>query len=148
MKKLIVLTLMATAFLATAGNAQAGNSHRGQHYYPNHGYSPAKHYRKHARQERRHYKQHRYGRSYGRHDYGYRHHGHGDAWKIAAGAAVLGTIIYAANSRPSRTVYRTRTVRANDDHWYRVDTDGQCVEVRLNQKGQEVWTYVDSSYCY
>ena len=150
MKKQIILTLMATALLATAGIAQAGNSNRGHHNYQNRGYTHGNNHRNYARNEWRYNNHNYYGRSYrhGGHGYNYGHHRHHDAWKYAAGAVILGSIIHAANNRPSQTVYRTVRSAPAVDRRYRLDTDGLCVEVSLNRENQEVWTYVDSSYCY
>ncbi|MFT5351475.1 MAG: hypothetical protein ACI9MF_002298, partial [Gammaproteobacteria bacterium] len=91
----------------------------------------------------RHYSRHGYRNQHSR------HHGH-DAWKYAAGALVIGSIIHAANRpRNDRVVVQRRVVPSrSSEFWYRIDTDGQCVEVRRNSQGQEVWTYVDSSNCY
>ena len=143
MKKQILITLLATALLGMASAAQAGDRHRGHYNGHNnhHGYA------------RHHYGSFHYGRSHHYRPYryyGYRqgHHDRYDGLQIAAGALVLGSIIYAAGSdRRHNTVYRTRPV-ASSRNDYRVDSEGQCFEVSLNRQGQEVWTYVDSSYCY
>jgi len=151
MKKRIILTLVTTALLATAGIAQAGNSNRGHQSYQNRGYSHSNHHRNYARNERRYRNNRYYGHAYRRGGHGYYnygHHGHHDAWKYAAGAVILGSIIHAANNRPPKTVYRTTRSAPSRDQRYQLDSDGQCVEVSLNREGQEVWTYVDSSYCY
>lgn len=134
MKKQIVLTLITSAFLLMAGTTQAGGyGYRGNHsggYGGNH-YSYGGHYRG----------------GYG-HGGGHGHLGTGIA--IVAGAVVLGSIIHAAtyNNRPRQVVYSPQPAGpVPGGYWYRVDADGQCVEVRLNQQGREVWTYVDPSYC-
>ena len=137
MKKQIVITLLVTAFLGTAGIAQAGDWNRGHH---NQSRGHHNQYRTHYN---RHYRQYR--------NYGYRRgrHHHHNGLKIAAGALILGSAIYAANNNWRRNVaYRSRPVAINRGSWFRVDSDGQCVEVTLNRQGQEVWTYVDSGYCY
>ncbi|MFT5139333.1 MAG: hypothetical protein ACI9H8_000824 [Lysobacterales bacterium] len=134
MKKQITISLLSAALLLSAGLAQAGDrGNRNGHYSNNsnrhYGYQP------------RHYNHRGY-----RHRSGNRH----NAWKYAAGALVIGSIIHSANRpRNDRVVVQRRIEPSrSSDYWYRVDTDGQCVEVRLNRQGQEVWTYVDSSYCY
>lgn len=144
MKKQIIITLISTGLLVSAGLAEARD--RGHHngYRSHHSYSSNYHFG----YQPRHYSHLDYRHNYYRHHSG-RHHLR-NGLKIAAGALVLGSIIHAAsNSRRDRVIVRRRpTPSRNSDYWYRVDNDGQCVEVRLNQKGQEVWTYVDSSYCY
>jgi hypothetical protein len=143
MKKHIVLAVLASALLGAASFAEAGNGNRGYRNGHHNGYSSIRygHYptrNHHGYARRSHY---RHGDYRGHHDY---HKG----LRIAAGAVVIGSLIHAINhDRRERVVYRTRRVAPGSDYWYRVDTDGQCVEVRLNQQGQEVWTYVDSSYC-
>ena len=140
MKKQIVITLLLTTFLGTAGTAQARDWNRGHHNGHHSSYGYARHHGNH------HYSRYRHHGYYG---YTRRHHDHYKGLKIAAGALILGSAIYAANNNWRRNaVYVSRPVASNRDYWYRVDTDGQCVEVRLNRQGQEVWTYVDSSYCY
>ena len=145
MKKDIVIAVIATVFLGAAGFAEGSHGDRGYRNGHHNGYSSSRHYRYDNR-----YRSHHYNRGY-RHGRYYRHRSHHDHYKglkIAAGAVVLGSLIHAINSdRRERTVYRTRRVEPSGDYWYRVDSEGQCVEVRLNQKGQEVWTYVDGSYC-
>lgn len=138
MKKQIVLTLITSAFLLMAGATQAG----GYGYRGNYSGGYGGHYSGYGRH---------YGGHYGGHGY-YRGGGHGHlgtGLAIVAGAVVLGSIINAATyNQPRQVVYRTRPGGPVPDYWYRVDADGQCVEVRRNQQGREVWTYVDSSYCY
>ncbi len=143
MKKQIIITLVSMGLLAMAGMAEAGDRHHRYGHHSNHSYS-SNHY---------------YGyqpRHYNRYDYRYRSYGHHssrhhlrDGLKVVAGALILGSIIYAAtDSRRDRVIVRRRPAPSNNtDYWYRIDNDGQCVEVRLNRQGQEVWTYVDSSYC-
>lgn len=134
MKKQFIITLFATALLSMASVAQAGNSHRG-HY--------GGHYRGHS--------SHHYGRAYRHHGYrrhGRRHHNNHDGLKIVVGALVLGSLIHAvSNNQRRQVVYSSPTARLSKEYWYIVDSNGQCVEVRLNERGNEVWTYVDSSYC-
>ena len=143
MKKQIIIMLV-TGLLVVAGVAEAGDrSHRNGHR-ANHSYSSNRYYG----YQPRHYRW--YG--YGHHNYGHhssRHHLR-DGLKFVAGALVLGSIIHAAtDSRRDRVIVRSRPAPSIvSDYWYRIDNDGQCVEVQLNRQGQEVWTYVDSSNCY
>ncbi len=145
MKKQIVITLFATVLLALSGMTEARDSNRGHRgYQSNHagsGYS-----NKHAR---RHYRGNHYrNRHYGYNRHGRRHHGLNDGLKYAAGAIVLGSIIHSiSRSQPRQVTYRSQPAVTGQDYWYRVDSEGQCVEVRLNQQGREVWTYVGSSNC-
>jgi hypothetical protein len=141
MKKQIVLTLITSAFLLMAGTTQAGGS--GYGYRGSHSGGYGGHYSGYGR----HYGGHYGGRGY------YRGGGHGHlgtGLAIVAGAVVLGSIIQAStyNNRARQAQYGSRPGGPVPDYWYRVDADGQCVEVRRNQQGREVWTYVDSSYCY
>lgn len=148
MRKQIVITLLVTAFLGTAGIAQAGDWNRGHHNQS----------RGHHNQYRAHYNRpyrqnsnygYRRGRNSGYYRYRRGQFHHHNGLKIAAGALILGSAIYAANNNWRRNVvYRSRPVSINRGSWFRVDSDGQCVEVTLNRQGQEVWTYVDSGYCY
>ena len=147
MKKQIVIAVLASALMGSAGFAEAGDRDRG--YRGGHHKSHAAHryYGRHERRHRDYYRQVRHRR----HHYGYynRHHDHYKGLKIVAGAALIGGVIHAINRAPrERIVYRTvRPVQRGNYH-YRLDTDGQCVEVSYNRQGQEVWTYVDPSYCY
>jgi hypothetical protein len=69
--------------------------------------------------------------------------------RVLAGAALLGTVIHAINhDRRERVVHRTQRVSPRRAGHFILDEQGQCVEVTTNSRGQEVWTYVDSSYCY
>ena len=138
MKKQIVLALITSAFLLMAGTTQAGGYGRGN--YTN-GYGG--HYSSYGG----HYGGHYGGRGY------YRGGGHGHlgtGLAIVAGAVVLGSIINATTyNHPRQVVYVTQPAGpVPGGIWYRVDTNGQCVEVRRNQQGLEVWTFVDPSYCY
>ena len=140
MNKQILLTLIAATCLGTAGLAQAKDSHRG-HYGQTRGYSNH-HYRGYQGSRQRNYP-----RSY-RHNGG-GHHGNHNPWGYVAGAIVLGSIIHGVtrSNRREVTTYRTTRSTPAQDYWYRVDAEGQCVDVRLNSEGDEVWTYVDASYC-
>ena len=156
MKKQIVITLLATAFLATAGSAQARDWNRGHHngHHNSHGY--VRHQLQHSRIQHRRRDYHQYGNHHyspyrysGYYGYTRGHHDDDSGLKIVAGALILGSIIHASNhDRRRNVVYRSRPVASNRGNSYRVDTDGQCVEVTRNRQGEEVWTYVDSSYCY
>lgn len=145
MNKHIVIAVIATVFLGAAGFAEARNGDRGYRNGHHNGYSSSRHYR-YDNRRRSHY----YNRG-SRHSSYYRRSGHHDHYKglkIAAGAVVLGSLIHAINSdRRERVVYRTRQTVPANDYWYRLDSEGECVEVRMNQQGREVWTYVNSSYC-
>jgi hypothetical protein len=137
-RKLILTTLATSLLLAAAGTAQADDRGYRDGYGRHHAYSQQRHYR-HAPQ--RHYRQ-----AY-HHDHG--RHALRSGLKVAAGAVILGSIIHSINDdRRDRVVYRTRSIAPRSDLYYRIDPDGQCVEVSHNQRGQEVWTYVDPSYCY
>ena len=71
-----------------------------------------------------------------------------DFAKFAAGAIILGTIIYAINQNQHQAaVVEPQAVAPLPDYWYRIDGEGRCVEVRLNSAGREVWTYVPQNYC-
>lgn len=137
--------MVLAAALCAATAAQAGDRghrdgydrHDGYNQQRHHSYAPQRHYR-HV--PRRHYR-----RPY-HHDHG--RHGLRSGLKVAAGAVLLGTIIHSIqDNRRDRVVYRTRTVTPRTDIYYRIDPDGQCVEVSHNRQGQEVWTYVDPAYC-
>jgi len=131
MRKQTVMAWIAGAFLLTVGTAPAqagGHGYRGQHYNPGHHYS----------------------RGYGGHHGGGYYHGGGDndfveALAIVTGVAILGSVIYGAHQNQPRRSAPAGPAPAN--LWYRVDANGQCVEVRPNQQGLEVWTNVDPSYC-
>ncbi len=163
MKKQIVITLITTALLFATGLAQAkssrgghygnghqsnghqgnrhnGNRHNGSRYNRNrhHSYS----HRSYRHRSYRHHNYRHYG--YGRHSYGYN-----NGLGYVAGALALGSIVYAIDRNQRReSAYLARPVASTQEYWYRVDTDGRCVQIKLNQYGQEVWTTVDSSYCY
>lgn len=137
--------MVLAAVLCAAATAQAGDrGHRNgydRHYSYNqqrhHGYPSQRHYRQAPRGH--------YRRAY-HHDHG--RHALRSGLKVAAGAVLLGTIIHSIHdNRRDRVVYRTRTVAPRNDIYYRIDPDGQCVEVTHNRQGQEVWTYVDPAYC-
>lgn len=166
MKKLIVIILFATTLLSVTGTTQARDSDRGHRNNHNRDYVTTRHHNKHARKQHRKAKHH-YARANRHNDYRYngrhhnrygnnhnRHYRHGrnefrDGLKYAAGALVLGSVIHAINNNPPRrTAYQSAPTRSGHNSWYRVDSDGQCVEVRLNRQGNEVWTYSDSSNCY
>ena len=144
MKKQIVLTVLAIALLGATGFAQAGD--RGYRNGHDNGYRSARNNRHYAYTNRNYRRQSYRHQSYRHYN---RHHDHYKGLKIAAGAVVLGSLIHAISSDRHDRVLVRRTVRSSPagDFWYRVDSDGQCVEVTLNSQGQEVWTYVDSSYC-
>ena len=133
MNRRIAPALVASMVLALSGTAQAGDGRSGRDHY-GHG----AHYDRYARH---------HGRDHHRH--GHDHFGRGLA--IVAGAVILGSIIHAASQDNARrgAEYRrdNRPEAPLPDYWYRIDGDGQCVEVRLNRQGREVWTYVDQSYC-
>ena len=89
--------------------------------------------------------------SYGRHG-GYHHNGH-DAAGIIIGAAIIGTVAYAAGRHSRQVVYsRPAPVYSNQAptpaFWYRLDRSGDCMYVHLNQNGNEVWTPVAANNCY
>ena len=100
----------------------------------------------------------------GHHSYGYYrgHHGHHDAAGILIGAALVGTVAYAIGkqNRQPTVVYATpapaygNAPAANNPapqmpaFWYRVDRNGDCMYVHLNQNGNEVWTPVTADNCY
>ncbi len=168
MKKQFVVALIASALLGMAGTTQAGNSNHGNRSNHSGGYD--RNHSSYGYYNGRSYGGNRYGRH---HDHD--HIGRGIA--IVAGAVVLGSIISAINQdhsrqaqyqsrqdgyqsrqdgyqsrqyeyRPRQDEYRSQSAAPLPDLWYRVDTDGRCVEVRLNQQDREVWTDVDPSYCY
>jgi hypothetical protein len=95
----------------------------------------------------------------GHHSYGYYrgHHGHHDAVRIIAGAALIGTVAYAIGkqNRQPKVVYATPTPTYGNApapqmpaFWYRIDRNGDCMHVHLNQNGDEVWTPVTADNCY
>ena len=95
-------------------------------------------------------------RHHGGYDYGYGYPYHdryddddGEKFaKFAAGAIILGTIIYAINQNQRQAaVVEPQAAAPLPDYWYRIDGEGRCVEVRLNSVGREVWTYVPQNYC-
>jgi len=144
MKKRIALALLTSLLLGLAGTVQAGNGyHRHHDRYPG-GYERNFHGHHSGYNNRRH-----------RHD----DDDFGRGLAIVAGAVVLGTIIHAINHNSSRNAnssYQARAREPNDryeppaqgqDYWYRVDQNGDCVLVRLNQQGREIWSYADPSYC-
>lgn len=138
--KAILTALVTGLLLSAAGTAQAGDRGYRDGLGRFYGFTPARHYR--------HAPRHHYRSNYRRH---HGHRGRHDSrrgLKIAAGALLLGTVIHSIHhdNRRERVVYRTVAPRGGI--WYRVDQDGQCVEVSQNRYGQEVWTYVDPSYCY
>lgn len=158
MKKYLIISIIVAVFLSASGFAEARN-HNSGHQNGNHnsyGYNQNYGNNRHNRNGRYNRS---YNRNYGRHNgnryYGNRYSGHSsrhhlrDGLKFAAGALLVGSIIHAAsnNKRDRVVVQRRSTSVRNSNYWYRVDNEGQCVEVRLNQQGQEVWTYVDPSYC-
>ena len=143
MKKYLVISAFAAVLLSESGFAEARDQHRG-YYKPQHSYGQNRHYG---------YNRHRYGRYDRRYGHRYSHHSSRhhirDGLKVAAGALLIGSIIHAAsNHKRERVVVRRRAAPVrSSDYWYRIDNEGECVEVRLNREGQEVWTYVDPSYC-
>jgi hypothetical protein len=151
MKAKIVITLVAIALLGLAGAAEAGNrhySHRDGHFG---GYAAPHHYRSYRPPVARYYGHHHYRPHYRVHHGYYRQHDR-DAWKVAAGAVLLGTIIHSAShDRGTRVIYRERSYPVSrtpaSDAWYRTDSSGDCFEVRYNSAGDEIWTLVDPGYC-
>ena len=150
MKTKIAITLIVAALLSLAGTVEARDSrhgHKGGHHRD---YATVqhrnKHYRRHAK--RHHYRSDRYYRNRHVHHRHNRHHGHSsfrDGLRFAAGALILGSVVHSINDYGSRQVaYRV----SPSNRWYRIDQDGQCVEVRRNQYGEEVWTYTESYRCY
>lgn len=155
MNKQLVITVMAAALLAASGFASADNGRRG-HHGPYHGGHYSYGYERHR--VRRHYRPRHHYRPVYHHGYhhGYRHgHHHGrhelrKGLKIAAGAILLGSVIHAASDhRRDRVVVRKRVTRApsHDDGYFVRDQEGECYEVTTNRDGEEVWTWVDQSYC-
>lgn len=135
-RTVLTATVLVTA-LCAATVAQAGDRGHRDGYGRHHGYTYQQHYR--------HVPRRPYRRAY-HHDHG--RHALRSGLKIAAGAVLLGTIVHAIHDdRRERIVYRTRAVSPRHDVYYRIDPDGQCVEVTYNRQGQEVWTYVDPAYC-
>lgn len=150
MNKSFLTSLVTVLLLSFAGMVQAGERSHYRGYESNRGHGSVNQYRGHSgnqyrgRQNARHYsyRPDRYSHHSSRHDVR-------SGLKVVAGALVLGSIIHAVNdNHRERVVYRTRAPVARRDYWYRVDGDGQCVEVQLNSRGEEVWTYTDPSYCY
>jgi hypothetical protein len=141
MKKSIIISIVTASLMFFAGLAEAGN--RGHHkgHYSKHSYSSSRHYGYRPQP----YRNRGYG-YYGHH--GSNHH-YEDGLKIAAGVFILGSIIHAANnSHQERVVVGRRSVpTTRSNRWFQLDNEGQCVEVTENSQGQEVWTYVDQSYC-
>lgn len=142
MKKTLVIAAFAAVMFSAPGFAQAGNNHRGYNQPHHYSYGHNRYY------------DYRPNHRYGRHDrHYYRHHSSRhhlrDGLKVAAGALLIGSIIHAANHHKRERVVVRRRVEPtrSSDYWYRIDNEGQCVEVRLNREGQEVWTYVDPAYC-
>lgn len=151
MKTKIVITLAAIALLGLAGAAAAEDRHYGYRDGHYRGYATPHHYRPYRHHGASYYG-HRYYRPYSRVHYGYYGHHDHDAWKVAAGAVLLGTIIHSAShERGSRVVYRERVQPVSrtpgTDRWYRTDSGGDCFEIRYNTRGDEVWTLVDPGYC-
>ena len=165
MKKSIMIALLTALLLGAAGTTQARDRDRGYRDGHDRGYATTSHYRRdrHApnhyyqRHNYRHYRSHHnrpYRYSHYRNDY-YGHHGHHGGLRIAAGAIIAGSLINAIRyERPERVVYSSRRYSSpapyagQQDRWYRSDNHGDCFEVRLNRDDQEVWTWVDPSYCY
>ena len=147
MKKSIIITIVTASLMFFAGFAEAGN--RGHHngHYSKNSYGSSRHYGYRPQPYLRHGYRYGYGHGY------YGHHGavhdFRDGLKIVAGALIMGSVIQAvSNSRQEREFIRRRSVpTTRSDYWYRLDNEGQCVEVSENSQGQEVWTYVDQSYC-
>ncbi len=159
MKTRIVITLIAAGLLGMAGAAHAGHAYRdGGHYrgYATHHYRPGKHHGHYYRGHRGYHYVPRY-RNVDRHGHYRPHYYHHDlyrAHKVVAGAALLGTIIHATSHQPARrVVYVDRSPRrvvrdaGYGDAWYQTDSSGDCFEVRLDDSGYEVWSYVDPGYC-
>ena len=135
MRKQIAVALISSALLGMAGTTQAGNSGHGHdgRYSGNHHGEKFRGYNRPHRGDRHHHR---------------RHDDLGKGLAIVAGVVVLGSIIHAINQDASQRVeHRPPPPVPMQDYWYRVDADGECVEVRLNQQGREVWTYVDPSFC-
>jgi len=141
MNKTIIIAAFAVTLLAASGFAHA-DRYGGHHGPPRHA---ALHARQHGLYLPRHGFQH--SRRYGYR--GHHHHDYRHGLRIAAGAVVLGSLIHAINhDRHERVVYRTRQPVRRDFGNYVLDSDGACYEVSVNDRGQEVWTWMDSSYCY
>lgn len=147
MKKKIAITLFVTALLSLAGTVEAGDSRHGYKNSHHRGHTPTnyrnKHYRKH----------HGYGHyrgGYGPAHHRHKHHSHHllrDGLRFAAGALIVGSVIHAISDSQPRVIYRSSTDGSHQNHWYRIAQDGQCVEVRLNQNGEEVWTPAEPYRC-
>lgn len=147
MKKRIAITLIVAALLSLAGTVEARDAWRGHKDGHHRDYTPV-HYRNKHHRGRHHRSDHHY-RSRHAHYRG-RHHGHHalrDGIKIAAGALILGSVVRSINDHGSRQIVYQAS-RPGTDRWYRIDQDGQCVEVRLNRYGEEVWSYTDAGRCY
>ena len=140
MKKTTLFILLITALLSVAGSVQARdyNSHQRSNHY---------------RGDSHRYYQYPSGHNRHRH---HNRHELRSGLKVVAGALVLGSVIHAiannnrrydSRSSGSVRVDPQRYPNTRQDYWYRIDSEGQCVEVKLNQYGQEVWTYADNSYC-
>jgi hypothetical protein len=151
MKNKIAITLIVAALLSLAGTVEARDSwrgHKGGHYRDHASLQHRnKHYRSHG--TRHHYRsEHYYRNPYAHHRH--QHHGYSsfrDGLKFAAGALIIGSVVHSINDYGSRQV-AYRVSPAGLDRWYRIDQDGQCVEVRRNRYGEEVWTYTESYRCY
>ncbi|MEJ8566055.1 hypothetical protein [Elongatibacter sediminis] len=147
MNRTLNWTLAGAVSLALAGSAQAAGPREGHapHGAPPGTYGPS------APQ----HSPYRHPRGYDKHR---RHDDNDDFVKVAAGALVLGTIIYAISQNSQKATQAPPPVSgppaqapepaaAPDDYWYRIDGDGRCVLVYLNNEGREVWTDVDPSNC-
>lgn len=141
MKKYTLFILLITALLTVAGSVQARD-------YNNHQRS------NHYRGDSHRYSQ--YSSGYNRHRRHNNRHELRKGLKVAAGVLVLGSVIHAiANNNRRYDSRSSSSVRVDpqpypntrQDYWYRIDSEGQCVEVKLNQYGQEVWTDTDNAYC-
>lgn len=140
-RHLALVSVIALVTLCASSFAWAGDRGYRDGYGRHHG---------HVQRHYRHAPRHHYRPAY-RHHHGHHHGRHAlrTGLKVAAGAVLLGSIVHAvSNDRRDRVVYRTRTVAPRSDTHFRIDPDGACVEVTYNRQGQEVWTYVDESYCY
>lgn len=166
--------LLGLAQPAWSGHKERGGAgHRGATHH--HSYAPHhrsyRHARKHWRRSH-HYRSHGHYRHHGRWHYGghyygghrypypggYGYHGayhysghHDDAFKLAAGAALLGTIVHAAHaSAPIAAGYdpgwaATRVLEPVVG--YRRDSTGDCFAISTDEAGNELWTLVDPAHC-
>lgn len=166
--------LLGLAQPAWSGHKERGGAgHRGATHH--HSYAPHhrsyRHARKHWRRSH-HYRSHGHYRHHGRWHYGghyygghrypypggYGYHGayhysghHDDAFKLAAGAALLGTIVHAAHaSAPVAAGYdpgwaATRVLEPVVG--YRRDSTGDCFAISTDEAGNELWTLVDPAHC-